>query len=244
MRDDREVLAAGDFDEARDRIILGRREGSNVLLRRGEARSRVHESGHALVAAYSDKADPIAKVTILPAGQSLGVTEQLPLVERHLYGEDYLYDTLVGLPRGPRQRAGRPRPGLDRREQRPGQGDRSCHQDGAGVRTSSDAVGPVGYPSGGSVFLDGGGPEFSSSRPFAEETQAAIDLEVARLLREAEERAIGILKEHRDVLDKVVELLLAQRDRRRLGGLRTRRPSPAGGTNTRRCRARSATARP
>ena len=55
----------------------------------------VHEAGHALVAAYSDKADPIAKVTILPAGQTLGVTEQLPLVERHLYGEDYLYDTLA-----------------------------------------------------------------------------------------------------------------------------------------------------
>ena len=55
----------------------------------------IHESGHALVAALSEYADPVAKVTILPAGQALGVTEQLPLVERHLYGEDYLNDSLA-----------------------------------------------------------------------------------------------------------------------------------------------------
>ena len=55
----------------------------------------VHEAGHALVAALSEHADPVAKVTILPAGQALGVTEQLPLVERHLYGEDYLHDSLA-----------------------------------------------------------------------------------------------------------------------------------------------------
>jgi cell division protease FtsH len=55
----------------------------------------VHESGHALVAAYSKQADPVAKVTILPAGRALGVTEQLPAVERRLYREDYLLDTLA-----------------------------------------------------------------------------------------------------------------------------------------------------
>ncbi len=95
VRANREMLTAADFDEARDRIILGRREGSNVLVPDEKHAVAVHEAGHALVAAYSDKADPIAKVTILPAGQSLGVTEQLPLIERHLYGEDYLDDTLA-----------------------------------------------------------------------------------------------------------------------------------------------------
>jgi len=72
----------------------------------------------------------------------------------------------------------------------------------------SSAVGPVGYPSGGSVFLDGGGGAFSS-RPFAEQTQASIDAEVARLVREAEQRAVQVLREHRDVLDRLVSLLLA-----------------------------------
>src|ERR1019366_6872071 len=80
---------------ARDRILLGRREGSNVLLPEEKHAVAIHEAGHALVAALSDHADPVAKVTILPAGQSLGVTEQLPLVERHLYGEDYLSESLA-----------------------------------------------------------------------------------------------------------------------------------------------------
>ena len=53
------------------------------------------ESGHALVAVYSEKSDPVAKVTILPAGQALGVTEQLPEDERHLYPESYLKDSLA-----------------------------------------------------------------------------------------------------------------------------------------------------
>jgi cell division protease FtsH len=72
----------------------------------------------------------------------------------------------------------------------------------------SASLGPVGYPSGGSVYLGGGGGGFSS-RPFAEQTQAAVDDEVSRMLRQAEKRAVELLTEHRDVLDKLVELLLA-----------------------------------
>jgi len=71
----------------------------------------------------------------------------------------------------------------------------------------SDTLGPVGYPEGGSVFLGGGGAAMSS-RPFAEATQAEIDEEVSRLLRQAEQRAIGLLKDHRPELDALVELLL------------------------------------
>jgi cell division protease FtsH len=72
VRGNREVLTASDFDAARDRIILGRREGSNVLLPEEKHAVAVHESGHALVAALSEHADPVAKVTILPTGQTLG----------------------------------------------------------------------------------------------------------------------------------------------------------------------------
>jgi cell division protease FtsH len=73
----------------------------------------------------------------------------------------------------------------------------------------SAALGPVGYPTGGSVFLGGDGGAFSS-RPFAEQTQAIIDAEVSRLLREAEQRAVGLLEEHRDTLESLVQLLLSQ----------------------------------
>src|ERR1039458_8685317 len=95
VRHDRNVITAQDIDEARDRIILGRRDGSNALLPEEKHSVAVHESGHALVALLSEHADPVAKVTILPSGRALGVTEQLPVDERHLYAESYLHDSLA-----------------------------------------------------------------------------------------------------------------------------------------------------
>src|SRR6202043_3360572 len=86
---------AEDFSQARDRILLGRRDATNALRPEEKYAVAVHESGHALVAALSEHADPVAKVTILPAGQALGVTEQLPVDERHLYPESYLKDSLA-----------------------------------------------------------------------------------------------------------------------------------------------------
>jgi cell division protease FtsH len=206
VRGNRDVLTSNDFSEARDRIILGRREGSNVLLPEEKHAVAVHESGHALVAALSENADPVAKVTILPAGQTLGVTEQLPLVERHMYTEDYLHDSLA-------VRLG----GRAAELVVLGQGSTGAANDLAGATDLatkmvrefglSAKLGPVGYPEGGSVFLGGGGSGLSS-RPFAESTQAEIDREVSRLLREAETRAVDLLKDHRHELDSLVSLLL------------------------------------
>jgi cell division protease FtsH len=206
VRAGRDVLTADDFGAARDRIILGRREGSNVLLPEEKQVVAVHESGHAMVAALSEHADPVAKVTILPAGQTLGVTEQLPLIERHMYGEDYLLDSLA-------VRLG----GRAAELVVVGQGSTGAANDLAGATDLatkmvrefglSDKLGPIGYPEGGSVFLGPGGPGMSS-RPFAEATQAEIDKEVSRLLRQAEERAIALLRDHRPELDSLVSLLL------------------------------------
>jgi cell division protease FtsH len=206
VRNNREVITATDFEDARDRILLGRREGSNVLLPEEKHAVAVHESGHAIVLALSDHADPVAKITILPAGQALGVTQQLPLIERHLYGEDYLTETLAG-------RLG----GRAAELVVLGQGSTGAAND---LSTATDLatkmvrefglsakVGPVGYPEGGSVFLGGGGGGFSS-RPFAESTQAVIDSEVARLLREAERTAVELIRSHQAQLDELVELLL------------------------------------
>jgi cell division protease FtsH len=232
VRDGREIITADDFAEARDRIILGRREGSNVLLPEEKHAVAVHESGHALVAALSDTADPVAKVTILPAGQTLGVTEQLPLVERHMYGEDYLYDSLA-------VRLG----GRAAELVVLGQASTGAGNDLAGATDlatkmirefgMSATVGPVGYPEGGSVFLGGGGPGMSS-RPYAEATQAVIDSEVARLLRQAEVRAVDLLRSHREELDGLVQLLLEKEtvdgsDVYRLAGRpdRSQTPSPS-----------------
>jgi len=208
VRGGREVITAEDFDTARDRIILGRREGSNVLLPEEKQAVAVHEAGHALVAALSPRADPVAKVTILPAGQALGVTQQLPLVERHLYSEDYLTQSLAV------RLGGRAAELVEF-----GQGSTGAANDLASATDLavkmvrefglSPAIGPVGYPEGGSVFLGAGGPGMSS-RPFAESTQATIDTEVARLLREAEEQAVSLLRSHRAELHSLVALLLEQ----------------------------------
>ncbi len=228
VRANRDIVAAADFDEARDRLILGRREGSNVLIPEEKHAVAVHESGHALVAAYSDHADPIAKVTILPAGQALGVTEQLPVVERHLYGQDYL-DDMLAVTMG----------GRASELVVLGQGSTGAANDLAKATDLatkmvrefglSSALGPVGYPSGGSSFLGEGGSAFTS-RPFAEATQAAIDAEVARMLRQAEERATAVLKEHRDVLDELVQYLV---DKETVDGAEVyalaHRPVPTGG---------------
>jgi cell division protease FtsH len=210
VRDNREVLTATDFEAARDRILLGRREGSNVLLPEEKQAVAVHEAGHAIVAALSDHADPVAKVTILPAGQTLGVTEQLPLVERHLYGEDYLIQSLA-------VRLG----GRAAELVETGQGSTGAANDLAGATDLatkmvrefglSPALGPVGYPDGGSMFLGGGGGgQGLASRPFAEATQARIDTEVARLLRDAEQSAVDLIRTHRAELGQLVQLLLDQ----------------------------------
>ena len=206
VRDGRDVITAADFDDARDRIILGRREGSNVLLPDEKHAVAVHEAGHAIVAALSPRADPVAKITILPAGQALGVTQQLPLVERHLYGEDYLTQALAV------RLGGRAAELVEL-----GQGSTGAASDLASATDLavkmvrefglSPAVGPVGYPEGGSVFLSGGGPGMSS-RPFAEATQAEIDSEVSRLLREAEETATTLLRSHQSELKRLASLLV------------------------------------
>ncbi|GAA1972048.1 ATP-dependent zinc metalloprotease FtsH [Catenulispora subtropica] len=206
VRDSREVITADDFDTARDRILLGRREGSNVLLPSEKHAVAVHEAGHALIAALSPHADPVAKVTILPAGQTLGVTEQLPLVERHLHGEDYLTETLAV------RLGGRAAELVEL-----GQGSTGAANDLADATELavkmvrefglSPILGPVGYPQGGSAFLGARGDQLSS-RPYAEATQAAIDTEVARLVREAEQQAVGLLEAHQGKLRQLAALLV------------------------------------
>jgi cell division protease FtsH len=204
VRNARNVIEAQDIDEARDRIILGRRDGSNVLLPEEKYSVAVHETGHALVALFSEHADPVAKITILPAGRALGVTEQLPLDERHLYPESYLLDSLAI------RLGGRASEVLVL-----GEGSTGASNDLEGATQLavhmvrdwglSPRLGPIGYGDQGPGYL--GGTQLQS-RPFSEGTQQAIDEEVGRLLSEAEERARSLLSANRDVLDAVVARLM------------------------------------
>ena len=205
VRNNRETLTAHDFDEARDRVLLGRREATNALMPDEKRAVAIHESGHALVAALSEHADPVAKVTILPRGAALGVTEQLPLDERHLYSESYLRDSLA-------VRLG----GRSAELLVLGEASTGASNDLAGATElatrmvreygMSKRLGPVGFASGSPMYL--GGDEVRS-RSYAEETQRVIDEEVEEMLRQAERRATELLTRRRDALDRLVDDLLA-----------------------------------
>jgi cell division protease FtsH len=205
VRDDREVIFARDIDEARDRVILGRRDASNALLPEEKHSVAVHEAGHALVAFFSAHADPVAKITILPAGRALGVTEQLPVDERHLYAESYLLDSLAI------RLGGRASENLVIGEASTGAANDLSGATDLAIKMVRDwglspRLGPIGYGSDQPSYLTG--PQFGQGRPYAEGTQEVIDQEVSRLLTEAEGRARGLLSENRDALDAVVDALL------------------------------------
>jgi cell division protease FtsH len=193
---------SADFDAARDRLLLGRRDTSNALLPDEKHAIAVHEAGHAVVAILSVHADPVAKVTILPRGAALGVTEQLPDVERHLYPQSYLTDALAV------RLGGRASEILVLGEPSTGASNDLADATALATRMTrefgfSPDLGPVGYPSGGATFDSPLG-----GRPYAEATQRSIDREVARLLREAETQATALLHAHRPALDRVIDLLI------------------------------------
>jgi len=204
VRANREIITADDFDRARDRLLLGRRDAMNALLPDEKHSVAVHESGHAVVAALSDHADPVAKVTILPAGQALGVTQQLPEDERHLYPESYLQDSLAV------RLGGRAAEVLVL-----GEASTGAASDLAGATDLatkmvrdwglSSRLGPIGFAD---TTPGSFGPDGIARAPYAEATQQVIDEEVARLLRAAEQRATELLRTHREQFDRVVAALL------------------------------------
>ena len=205
VRAGRTMLSADDFSEARDRILLGRREATNALEPGEKHAVAVHESGHAIVAALSPNADPVAKVTILPAGQALGVTEQLPSDERHLYSESYLKDSLAI------RLGGRAAELLVLGEASSGAASDLAGATDLATRMireygMSKRLGPIGFASTSPMYL---GTEQVHSRDYAEATQRVIDEEVSDLLKEGEARALSLLADHRDALDRLVDDLVA-----------------------------------
>jgi cell division protease FtsH len=204
VRDGRDEITRDDCFTARDRIMLGRRDMTNALLLNEKQSVAVHEAGHALVAALSPNSDPVSKVTILPAGHALGVTQQLPVDERHLYSETYLSESLAI------RMGGRAAELLVLGETSTGASNDLAGATQLALRMvrefgMSTRLGPVGFASEDPAYL---GDQPLSSRQYSEATQRVIDEEVERLLKEAEERARTILADHRGELDELVALLL------------------------------------
>jgi cell division protease FtsH len=198
VRDGRTSLTATDFASARDRVLLGTRRSSPLAP--GElATVAVHEAGHALVAALSPHADPVSRVTVLGAGQALGLTEMLPADDRRLYGESYLAETLsVRL-------GGRAAERLVCGEASTGAADDLASATALATQMVrdfglSDKIGPVSY----------GEPGLAAPRSYSEHTQWLVDQEVAAILSTAEARARDLLTSHREALSQLTSALLEQ----------------------------------
>ncbi|MGD8582573.1 MAG: ATP-dependent zinc metalloprotease FtsH [Gammaproteobacteria bacterium] len=202
-RDKEGSVSMRHFDDARDKLLLGT---VRTLAIQPEERHRlaVHESGHALVAYYLPHADPLYKVSIIPRGRALGVTHQLPEQERHTLPEDYLRDRLAVMLGGRSAE-------LELLGNVSSGADDDIAQATALARAMvsrwgmSRDIGPVDLrDSEEHPFL---GREIAQPRHFSENSAQAVDEAVKQLLKEAEARALGLIREKCTLLDKLISTL-------------------------------------
>ena len=193
-----------DFENARDRVVMGARRESLVLSAEEKRATAIHEGGHAILTTVLPHADPLHKVTILPRGMALGVTWSLP-EERHTYSKEYFDDVIC------RAMGGRVAEKIvfghlnsgaaNDLEQATMIARRMVREWGM-----SDAVGPMAWSGHQQVFL--GEDLMTQGREYSDDTAKMIDEEVFRILHEQEARAYEVLSKHRRALDLVAEALL------------------------------------
>ncbi len=193
-----------DFENARDRVVLGAQRESLVLTAEEKRSTAYHEGGHALLATVLPHGDPLHKVTILPRGMALGVTWSLP-EERHTYSKEYFEDTICKAMGGRVAEKivfGHVNSGAaNDLEQATGIARRMVREWGM-----SDRVGPMAWSSQQHVFL--GEDIMTNGREYSDDTAKLVDEEVARILNEQEQRATDLLLKHRRGLELVAEALL------------------------------------
>ncbi|HEX2850150.1 MAG TPA: ATP-dependent zinc metalloprotease FtsH [Acidimicrobiales bacterium] len=199
-----DAVAMEDFEAARDRVIMGQRRETMALSDEEKERVAYHEGGHAVLAYVLEKADPVHKVTILPTGMALGVTQQLPMEERHIYPRDYIEDSLC-VRMGGRAAELIVYSDLSTGANNDLVGNTELARKMVREWGMSERIGPMAWGSQGMVFL---GEDLMHTRDYSEETQRVVDEEVERILREQEDRALRVLKEHRDGLEGVARALL------------------------------------
>jgi len=199
-----EAVHMDDFEAARDRVIMGQRRESLALSDDEKERVAYHEAGHAVLAYVLPHADPVHKVTILPTGMALGVTQQLPMEERHIYPREYVEDTLA-VRMGGRVAELLVYGTLSTGANNDLVGNTELARKMVREWGMSERIGPMAWGSQGMVFL---GEDLMHTRDYSDVTQHAIDEEVERILREQEERAMRELRKYRRGLDGVARALL------------------------------------
>ncbi|SME92809.1 ATP-dependent zinc metalloprotease FtsH [Desulfovibrio gilichinskyi] len=194
-----------DFEEAKDKVLMGRERRSLIINDKEKETTAYHEAGHALIAKLLVDTDPVHKVTIIPRGRALGVTQQLPVDDRHNYSKRYLEDTLVML------LGGRVAEELILNQMTTGASndiERATKMARSMVCQwgMSDKLGPMTFgETNDQVFL---GKEFGHSKDFSEDTSRLIDSEVRRIIDTAHEQAKTLLGENKDSLHKLAAALL------------------------------------
>ena len=204
-RQNKERVDLSDFEAAKDKILMGPERKSMIMNEQEKRNTAIHEGGHALVGRLLPGCDPVHKVTIIPRGQALGVTQMLPTEDKLNYYRKATLDKLAMM------MGGRVAEEIVNGEMSAGAA--SDIENATQLARAmvcrwgmSDKLGPLAYGTReGEVFL---GRDFSSQRDFSEDTARQIDTEVREIVVGAYNTAKKVLTEHRAVLDKITEALL------------------------------------
>ncbi len=205
-RADKDAVDNADMDEAVERVIAGPQKKSRIISEKEKKIIAAHEVGHTVVARLTNHSDPVHKVTIIPRGQALGYTLQLPLEDKFLTSKSEILDKICIL------LAGRASEELVFGEITSGASD-DLNKATAYARKMimelgmSENIGPIALPGGeeSEVFL---GRDLSRHRQYSEELARRIDAEISDTLQTAYARAKEIISSHRAQYDKLVERLL------------------------------------
>ncbi len=204
-REGRDEIVTADVEEARDKVLMGLKREGMALTEEERKLLAYHEAGHAIVAAALENADPVHKVTIIPRGKAMGVTQQMPEEDKYLYRREYMLDRLAVVMGG---RAAEDlffdtaTSGAENDLKQVRKMARKMVLDwGMSDQFENIALGD----DRGQVFL---GEELSKGRDYSDETAREVDVAVRQILDDSFQRAMGTITEHRDRLDALAEELL------------------------------------
>ena len=206
-RRDRETVSMTEFDESKDKVLMGVERKSMIISEEEKESTAYHEAGHTLVAKLIPGSDPIHKVSIIPRGMALGITQQLPIDERHTYHSESLLGRIAIL------MGGRVAEELVLDELSTGAGndiERATEMARKMVCEwgMSKKMGPLAFgQKQEQIFL---GREFAQHKDFSEDTARAIDEEVKRIVIEGYDRATKLLKDNMKYLHLLTEELLVK----------------------------------
>ncbi|HUJ89194.1 MAG TPA: ATP-dependent zinc metalloprotease FtsH [Syntrophorhabdales bacterium] len=204
-RKNKKEIEISDLEEAKDKVLMGVERKSMIIPYEERRNAAYHEAGHALVARMIPGSDPIHKVTIIPRGRALGITQQLPIDERHTYPREYLMDNITIL------LGGRAAEELVLNHQTTGAGNDIERATEIARKMvcewgMSEKLGPLNYGKKEElVFL---GKEMQRQRDFSDETAQDIDGELKRIVMNCFDRARRILRDNSDVLHAIAKNLL------------------------------------